>query len=84
MRNVPVIIDAGIGTPSEATSALEIGAEWGLIKYICSTSLKNPAQMAKAMNLGVKAGRLGYLSGRMEKKSYATASSPLQQISKIR
>ena len=80
--NIPVIIDAGIGTPSEATSALEIGAD-GVLLNTAVAQAKDPAQMAKAMMLGVKAGRLGYLSGRMEKKHYATASSPLEQISKI-
>ena len=80
--SVPVIIDAGIGTPSEATRSMELGADGVLLNTAVAQS-KNPAQMAYAMNLGVKAGRLGYLSGRMEKKYYANASSPLQQISKI-
>ena len=80
--NVPVIVDAGIGTPSEATAAMEIGADGVLLNTAVAQS-KNPAQMATAMNLAVKAGRIGYLAGRMEKKYYATASSPLQQISKI-
>lgn len=77
---VPVIVDAGIGTPSEATAAMELGVDGVLLNTAVAQS-KNPAQMAKAMNLGVKAGRLAYLAGRMEKKSYATASSPISNIS---
>jgi len=80
--NIPVIIDAGIGTPSEATLAMELGADGVLLNTAVAQS-KNPSQMAYAMNLGVKAGRLGYLAGRMDKKNYATASSPLDQISQL-
>jgi thiazole synthase len=79
--SIPVIVDAGIGTPSEATAAMELGAD-GILLNTAVAQSKNPGQMAKAMNLGVKAGRLAYLAGRMEKKYYADASSPLQQISK--
>jgi thiazole synthase len=80
--SIPVIVDAGIGTPSQATAAMEIGAD-GILLNTAVAQSKNPAQMASAMSLAVKAGRLGYLAGRMEKKYYASASSPLQQISKI-
>jgi thiazole synthase len=80
--NVPVIVDAGIGTPSEAAQAMEIGADGVLLNTAVAQS-KNPAQMAYAMKLGVQAGRLAYLAGRMEKKHYASASSPLEQISKF-
>ena len=80
--NIPVIIDAGIGTPSEAARALELGADGVLLNTAVAQS-KNPAQMAYAMNLATKAGRLAYLAGRMNKKSYASASSPLEQISKL-
>ena len=80
--NVPVIVDAGIGTPSEATLAMELGADGVLLNTAVAQS-KNPSQMAFAMNLAVKAGRLAYLAGRMDKKNYATASSPLDQISKF-
>lgn len=79
---VPVIVDAGIGTPSEATAAMEIGADGVLLNTAVAQS-QNPAQMAYAMNLGVQAGRLAYLAGRMKKKYYANPSSPLNQISKI-
>jgi thiazole synthase len=80
--NVPVIVDAGIGTPSEATQAMEIGADGVLLNTAVAQS-KNPPRMASAMKLAVQAGRLGYLAGRMEKKYYASASSPLEQISKL-
>jgi len=80
--NIPVIVDAGIGTPSEATLAMELGADGVLLNTAVAQS-KNPSQMAYAMNLGVQAGRSAYLAGRMDKKNYATASSPLDQISKL-
>jgi len=80
--NIPVIVDAGIGTPSEATLAMELGADGVLLNTAVAQS-KNPSQMAHAMNLGVQAGRLAYLAGRMDKKNYAISSSPLDQISKL-
>ena len=80
--NIPVIVDAGIGSPSEATQAMEIGADGVLLNTAVAQS-RNSAQMARAMKLGVKAGRLAYLAGRMDKKYYANASSPLEQISKF-
>ena len=80
--NVPVIVDAGIGTPSEATQAMEIGGAGVLLNTAVAQS-QNPSQMAQAMKLSVTAGRLAYLAGRMDKKYYANASSPLEQISKL-
>jgi len=80
---IPVIIDAGIGTPSEAAKAMELGADGVLLNTAVAQS-KNPEKMAYAMNLAVKSGRLGHLAGRMDKKHYADASSPLNQISKIK
>jgi len=80
--NVPVIVDAGIGSPSEATQAMEIGAD-GVLLNTAVAQAKNPSQMALAMKLGVEAGRIGYLAGRMEKKYYANPSSPLEQISQL-
>jgi len=80
--NIPVIVDAGIGTASEATKAMELGVD-GILLNTAIAQSNTPTQMASAMNLGVKAGRLAYLAGRMEKKIYAQASSPFQQISKI-
>jgi thiazole synthase len=79
--NVPVIVDAGIGTPSEATQAMELGADAVLLNTAVAQA-KNPAQMALAMNLAVQSGRLAYLAGRMDKKYYASPSSPFEQISK--
>ena len=79
---VPVIVDAGIGTASEATAAMELGADGVLLNTAIAQS-NYPSQMATAMSLGVKAGRTAYLAGRMEKKHYAMASSPLNQISKF-
>ena len=79
---VPVIVDAGIGTPSEATAAMELGAD-GILLNTAVAQSKNPSQMAYAMNLGIKSGRLAYLAGRMEKKFYASPSSPLNEISKL-
>lgn len=79
---IPVIVDAGIGAPSEATMAMELGAD-GVLLNTAVAQAKNPAQMAYAMNLGVKSGRLGYLAGRMQKKYYANPSSPSNQISQI-
>jgi thiazole synthase len=79
---VPVIVDAGIGTPSEATHAMEIGAAGVLLNTAVAQS-QNPSQMASAMKLGVNAGRLAYLAGRMDKKYYANPSSPLEQFSKL-
>ena len=77
---VPVIIDAGIGTPSEAAQAMEIGADGVLLNTAVAQS-KMPSQMASAMKLAVEAGRLAYLAGPMEKKYYASPSSPFEQIS---
>lgn len=79
---VPVIVDAGIGTASEATMAMELGVD-GILLNTAVAQSKNPAKMASAMNLGVQAGRLAYLAGRMEKKYYANASSPLTNISTL-
>jgi len=79
--NIPVIIDAGIGTPSEAAMAMEIGAD-GILLNTAVAQSKTPGQMASAMNLGVQAGRLAYLAGRMPKKTYATPSSPLHSENK--
>jgi thiazole synthase len=61
---------------------MELGAD-GVLLNTAVAQAKNPEQMALAMNLGVQSGRIGYLAGRMEKKYYADASSPLEQISLI-
>ena len=80
--SIPVIIDAGIGTPSEATSCMELGAD-GVLLNTAVAQAKEPIHMAKAMKLGVKAGRLGYLAGRMKQKYYANPSSPTVEISEV-
>ena len=80
--NIPVIIDAGIGTPSDAANSMELGADAVLLNTAIAQS-NNPSQMAKAMKLGVEAGRQGYLAGHMKKKAYAIPSSPLNRISKL-
>jgi len=72
---VPVVVDAGIGTPSEAAQAMEMGADALLINSAIAAA-KNSAAMAKAMGMAAEAGRLAYLAGRMPVKDYAIASSP--------
>lgn len=77
---VPVIVDAGIGTPSDAAIAMEMGAE-GVLLNTAVSGAKDPVKMAKAMRLSIEAGRLGFEAGRIPKKRYATASSPLEGMS---
>ncbi|MEO1672087.1 MAG: glycine oxidase ThiO [Cyanobacteria bacterium J06631_2] len=74
--NVPVVVDAGIGTPSEAALAMEMGADALLVNSAIALA-QNPVAMGKAMGMAAIAGRLAYLSGRIPVKQYATASSPL-------
>jgi thiazole synthase len=73
---VPVIVDAGVGTASDASEAMELGCD-GLLINSAIAGAKDPLAMARAMKLAVEAGRLAFLSGRIETKLYATASSPL-------
>jgi thiazole synthase len=73
---IPVVVDAGIGAPSEAAQAMEMGADALLINTAIAQA-KNPAAMARAMGLAAEAGRLAYLAGRIPVKTYASASSPL-------
>ena len=80
--NIPVIIDAGIRTPSDASLSMELGADAILLNTAVAQS-KIPEKMAYAMKLAVESGRLGYLSGLMKKKQYATPTSPSDQISKL-
>ncbi|MBI5454686.1 MAG: thiazole synthase [Deltaproteobacteria bacterium] len=72
---VPVIVDAGVGTASDAAIAMELGCH-GLLMNTGIAGAKDPVSMARAMRLATEAGRLAYLSGRIPKKLYATASSP--------
>jgi len=76
---VPLIVDAGVGTASDAAVAMELGAD-GVLMNTAIAAAQEPEKMALAMKLGVEAGRLAYEAGRMEKKLYATASSPLQGV----
>ena len=78
--NVPVIIDAGIGVPSEACQAMEMGADGVLINSAIALA-RDPVEMAKGMDLGVIAGRKSFLSGRIEKTIVAKPSSPKENIS---
>ena len=73
---VPVIVDAGVGTASDAAIAMELGCD-GMIVNTAIAEAKNPVLMARAMKLAVEAGRAAYLAGRMAKKQYADPSSPL-------
>jgi thiazole synthase len=77
--HVPVIVDAGVGTASDASEAMELGCD-GLLINSAIAGAKDPLAMARAMKLAVEAGRLAYLAGRIETKLYATASSPLAGI----
>lgn len=72
----PVIVDAGVGTASDVATAMELGAD-GVLLNTGIAHAKDPLRMARAMRLGTDAGRLAYLAGRIPKKLYATASSPL-------
>ncbi|WP_017930470.1 thiazole synthase [Robiginitomaculum antarcticum] len=74
--SVPVFVDAGIGTPSDATIAMELGCD-GIIANTAIAGAKHPILMAEAMKHAVIAGRKAYLAGRMPKKKYADPSSPL-------
>jgi thiazole synthase len=76
---VPVIVDAGVGTASDAAEAMELGCD-GLLINSAIAGAKDPIAMARSMRLAVEAGRLAYLSGRIETKLYATASSPLSGL----
>ncbi len=76
---VPVIIDAGIGTPSDATLAMELGCDGVLINSAIANA-KKPILMAKAFKDAVASGRNSYLAGRMQKKMYASPSSPLKGL----
>jgi thiazole synthase len=77
--NVPVIVDAGIGTASDAAVAMELGAD-GVLTNTAIAQAKDPISMAEAMKHAVIAGRMAYKAGRIPKKPYATASSPLEGL----
>ena len=77
---VPVIVDAGIGGPADAALAMELGAD-GVLLNTAVSGAKDPVKMAEAMKLAIEAGRLGYEAGRIARKRYATASSPIEGMS---
>ena len=72
---VPVLVDAGVGTASDASIAMELGCD-GVLMNTAIAKAKNPILMARAMKLAIESGRMAYLAGRMEKKQFAAASSP--------
>ncbi|WP_129691422.1 thiazole synthase [Gottfriedia acidiceleris] len=74
--NVPVIVDAGIGSPKDAAFAMELGAD-GVLLNTAVSNAKDPVKMAVAMKLAIEAGRLGYEAGRIKEKNYGEASSPI-------
>jgi len=77
--SVPVIVDAGVGTASDAAVAMELGSD-GVLMNTAIAGAKDPIAMATAMRHAVIAGRLAFRAGRIEKKLYATASSPLTEM----
>jgi thiazole synthase len=76
---VPVIVDAGVGTASDAALAMELGAD-GVLMNTAIAGAEHPVAMASAMKHAILAGRLAYLSGRIPRKMYATASSPVDGL----
>ena len=78
---VPVLVDAGVGTASDAAVAMELGCD-GVLMNTAIAEADDPIQMATAMKLAVEAGRLAYLAGRMPKRGMASASSPTEGLSK--
>ena len=76
---IPVIVDAGVGTASDAAIAMELGCD-GVLMNTGIAGAKHPVKMAEAMRKAIEAGRLAFEAGRIEKKLYATASSPLEGV----
>ncbi len=76
---VPVIVDAGIGSPADVVQAMELGAD-GVLLNTAVSQAKDPVKMARAMKLAVEAGRLGFEAGRIPRKRYASASSPQEGL----
>src|SRR6266568_9088982 len=79
ITQVPVIVDAGVGTASDAAIAMELGAD-GVLMNTAIAAAEDSVKMARAMKLAVESGRLAHESGRMQKRLYATASSPLAGV----
>ena len=76
---IPVIVDAGVGTASDAAVAMELGVD-GVLMNTAIAGATDAVAMARAMRLATEAGRLAYLAGRIPRKAYATASSPLENV----
>lgn len=76
---VPIIVDAGVGTASDATVAMELGAD-GVLMNTAIAGAQDPVAMATAMRYAVEAGRLAYVAGRISRRRYASASSPLEGV----
>ncbi len=76
---VPVIVDAGVGTASDATVAMELGVD-GVLMNTAIALAQDPVAMATAMKLGVEAGRLAFHAGRIPRRSHASASSPAEGL----
>ncbi len=74
--NVPILVDAGVGTASDAAIAMELGCD-GVLMNTAIAAAKHPVLMASAMNKAIQAGREAYLAGRMPRKRFASASSPI-------
>jgi thiazole synthase len=81
LPDATLIVDAGVGTASDAAIAMELGAD-GVLMNTAIAEAADPAKMATAMKLAIEAGRLAYLAGRMPKRLYASASSPLAGVIK--
>jgi len=79
VTSVPLIVDAGVGTASDAAIAMELGAD-AVLMNTGIAGAQDPVMIAEAMNHAVKAGRQAYMAGRMPRKLYATASSPLEGV----
>lgn len=79
IHEVPLIVDAGVGTASDAAVAMELGYD-GVLMNTAIAAAEDSVKMAEAMKLAVEAGRLAYLAGRMPKRLYASASSPLEGV----
>ena len=77
--NVPIIVDAGVGTASDAAIAMELGCD-GILMNTASAAAQNPVLMASAMKKAIEAGREAFLAGRMPRKRFASASSPIEGL----
>ena len=81
ITEVPIIVDAGVGTASDACFAMELGVD-GILMNTAIAEAQDPGAMAEAMNMAVRSGRLAYLAGRMPTRLYASASSPMSGLVK--